>query len=298
MMSVFGGISRAPVAVMLMVAEMTGDIGLVAPAMVAVAIAWFIVGRANDSIYRSQLPTRAESPAGRLRVGLPLLAALRVADVASSPKLILREDAPVGQAMESLDGLGLPGAPVVDARGSYIGTADRSRVEAAAQARPDSKVHGVVDPTTATVAATADMEVGLEALVQAGGGWVPVTSGDRQVVGILSASDLIGGYHRALDAYSGYVYNVTPHAVVVEERVGRGSLVAGRKIRDAALPPWCVVVTVQHRGTVIYARGSTEIAEGDIVSALVSAERVGELRSLLLGETAPAPRSEGGQLMV
>ena len=160
-MAVFGGISTAPIAVMIMVAEMTGSIGLVAPAMVAVAIAWFIVGSANDSIYRSQLPTRAESPAGRLRVGLPLLATLRVSDVASAPKLILREDAPVGKALGSLDGLGLPGAPVVDARGSYIGTADRSRVETVAQARPDSKVYGVVDPTTATVAATADMEVGL-----------------------------------------------------------------------------------------------------------------------------------------
>ena len=298
MMAVFGGISRAPLAVMIMVAEMTGSIGLVAPAMVAVAISWFIVGRANDSIYRSQLPTRAESPAGRLRVGLPLLATLRVADVASAPKLILREDVPVGKALESLDGLGLRGAPVVDARGSYIGTADRSRVETVAQARPDSKVYGVVDPTTATVAATADMEVGLEALVQAGGGWVPVTSGDRRVVGILSASDLIGGYHRALDAYSGYVYNVTPHAVAVEERVGRASPVAGRKIRDAGLPPWCVVVTVQHKGTVIYARGSTEIAAGDIVNALVSAERVEELRRLLRGAPEPAPRSEDEQLMV
>ena len=39
MMAVFGGISTAPIAVMIMVAEMTGSIGLVAPAMVAVAIA-------------------------------------------------------------------------------------------------------------------------------------------------------------------------------------------------------------------------------------------------------------------
>ncbi len=62
MMAVFGGISRAPVAVMLMVAQMTGSITLLGPAMVAVAIAWFIVKRADDSIYRSQLHTRAEEP--------------------------------------------------------------------------------------------------------------------------------------------------------------------------------------------------------------------------------------------
>ncbi len=42
MMATFGGIPRAPIAVMLMVAEMTGSVGLLGPAMVAVTIAWFI----------------------------------------------------------------------------------------------------------------------------------------------------------------------------------------------------------------------------------------------------------------
>jgi hypothetical protein len=175
---------------------------------------------------------------------------------------------------------------------------DRSRLDSAAKAHPDQKLAGAVDPTTATVAPGADMEVGLEALVQAGGGWVPVTSGDRHVVGILSASDLISGYHRALDAYSGYVYNVTPHAVAVEERVGRHSPVAGRQIHEAGLPPWCMVVTVQHKGTIIYATGSTEVAVGDIVNALVSAEHVAELRELLRGDGETAARDEDEQTMV
>ncbi len=62
MVACFGSISHAPIAVLLMVTEMTGSITLLGPAMVAVAIAWFIVKRADDSIYRSQLHTRAEEP--------------------------------------------------------------------------------------------------------------------------------------------------------------------------------------------------------------------------------------------
>ncbi|MGH3170627.1 MAG: chloride channel protein [Trebonia sp.] len=58
MMAVFGGIYRAPLAVMLMVAEMTGSISVLAPAIVAIAVSWFIVERADDSTYRSQLPAR------------------------------------------------------------------------------------------------------------------------------------------------------------------------------------------------------------------------------------------------
>ena len=55
---------RAPLAVMLMVAEMTGSLSILGPAMIAVGLAWFIVRRSDDTIYRSQLRTRADAPAG------------------------------------------------------------------------------------------------------------------------------------------------------------------------------------------------------------------------------------------
>ena len=63
MMACFGSISRAPLAVMLMVAEMTGTLSLMVPAMVAVGLATLIVRRGDDTIYRSQPRNRAESPA-------------------------------------------------------------------------------------------------------------------------------------------------------------------------------------------------------------------------------------------
>lgn len=60
MMAVFGGISRAPLAVMVMVAEMTGSIALVGPAMVAVGISWLVVSHFDESIYRAQLRSARE----------------------------------------------------------------------------------------------------------------------------------------------------------------------------------------------------------------------------------------------
>ncbi len=50
------------VAVMVMVAEMTGSVSILAPAMVAVGLAWLIVRRGDDTIYRSQLKNRADAP--------------------------------------------------------------------------------------------------------------------------------------------------------------------------------------------------------------------------------------------
>ena len=53
MMALFGSVAHAPLAVMLMVAEMTGNLSMLAPAMVAVGVATFVVG--GKTIYRSQL---------------------------------------------------------------------------------------------------------------------------------------------------------------------------------------------------------------------------------------------------
>lgn len=74
MMALFGGIAHAPLAVMLMVAEMTGNLSMLAPAMLAVGISVIIVG--SNTIYTSQLTTRADSPAHRLQFSFPLLSTL------------------------------------------------------------------------------------------------------------------------------------------------------------------------------------------------------------------------------
>ncbi|MFN8157888.1 MAG: chloride channel protein [Candidatus Nanopelagicales bacterium] len=60
MVAVFGSIAHAPIAMTLMVAEMTGNLAVVPPAMLALAIASVIVGRAT--IYRSQLEHRSDRP--------------------------------------------------------------------------------------------------------------------------------------------------------------------------------------------------------------------------------------------
>ncbi|MFN8538847.1 MAG: chloride channel protein [Thermomicrobiales bacterium] len=94
MMALFGGIAHAPLAVMIMVAEMTGNLTLLAPAMVAVGLATLVVG--DRSIYRSQLPSRVDSPAHRYRYAFPLLATLTVADALEPAPLVLRDDEPRG----------------------------------------------------------------------------------------------------------------------------------------------------------------------------------------------------------
>lgn len=72
----FGGIAKAPLAVILMVAEMTGEYALIAPAMLATMVAYLITG--DVSIYENQVPTRMDSPAHKNDYALPLLQSVSI----------------------------------------------------------------------------------------------------------------------------------------------------------------------------------------------------------------------------
>ncbi len=294
MMALFGGIARAPLAVMLMVAQMTGSISILAPAMVAVAVSWFIVGRADDSIYRSQLRSRADTQSSRLEAGMPSLSIQRVADVMGPPRVVVGEDTGGREALELLQRLGLPGAPVVDSEGTYLGTVEVARLERQV-AENDVPVGGLADITTSTVAASATLDVGLEALTQAGGQWLAVTGGDRRVVGILSATDIVRGYEGALDASIHRFTLVSPLAVAVEETMGAGSPFAGRPIRSAGLPPGCVIVTVQRDGQRLSPTGDTVLEVGDVLSMFVPSAETTRLTAKVRGAPEPDSPEMGGE---
>jgi CIC family chloride channel protein len=121
MMALFGGIAHAPFAVMLMVAEMTGNLTMLAPAMVAVALSSALVG--DETIYKAQLPNRASSPLHRVRMSFPLLSALSVRDAmepfdaeAANGGLKLKVEAsmPLDRALERMADEEVPVARVVD----------------------------------------------------------------------------------------------------------------------------------------------------------------------------------------
>lgn len=65
MMACFGSVAHAPLAVMIMVAEMTGSFAVVPCAMVAVGIAYLLITRTDVSIYRAQRQDRETAEAER-----------------------------------------------------------------------------------------------------------------------------------------------------------------------------------------------------------------------------------------
>jgi CIC family chloride channel protein len=119
MMAFFGGVGKVPIAVILMVSEMTGGFTLLVPSMIATTIAYVISGKIT--IYRSQVQSRAESPAHRSEYSTPLLQKLFVKDamtkkvITTTPKSLLSEIA------DMLAKNGIKGMPVLDDTGKLAG---------------------------------------------------------------------------------------------------------------------------------------------------------------------------------
>jgi CIC family chloride channel protein len=98
MMALFGAVARAPLAVMFMVGEMTGGYGLLVPAMIAVGLAYILVG--HNTIYESQVPTPADSPAHRFDFFFPLLKGTRVKEIMTTRLPHVTPDTPAADVRE------------------------------------------------------------------------------------------------------------------------------------------------------------------------------------------------------
>ena len=68
MMACFGSVAHAPLAVMIMVAEMTGSFSVIPAAIVGVGIAYLLITRTSVSMYQAQRLNRETAAAERIRL--------------------------------------------------------------------------------------------------------------------------------------------------------------------------------------------------------------------------------------
>lgn len=279
MMACFGGISRAPLAVMLMVAEMTGSLSLFVPAMVAVGLATLIVRRSDDTIYRSQLRSRADAPAHQLLAGLPLLATIPVAEAMVAPRVVVSDHSKVRDALDRLRQRGVPSAPAVDDDLRYLGVVDVAGLE---QADPDAEIAtaGVVDSGVASVLESRHLDVVLESLASWRVHWLAVVDAERRVVGTVAGSDLVGAYRRTLASNLEHATLLAESAGVADLRVDRTSPLCGRTLAEANLPRGVLITTIERERLVLTPGGDTRLEANDRLTALGTPLALGQLREL------------------
>jgi CIC family chloride channel protein len=120
MIALFGSIANAPIAVLIMVVEMMGNFSLLVPAMGGVGMAYLITG--GRSIYREQVPTKAQSDAHRHEYGQRVLEKIfvREAMVPQDRVISLSPDDPVQAVHKLIEETAHTGYPVLDS-GRLIG---------------------------------------------------------------------------------------------------------------------------------------------------------------------------------
>jgi hypothetical protein len=281
MMALFGSIAHAPLAVMLMVAEMTGNLSMLAPAMIAIGIATVVVG--DRSIYSSQLKSRVESPAHQFRFALPLMASIPAGDAARVARLVLRSGQRVEAAGRQLRLAHVPGAPVIDPDGKLRGVIT---LAALAKADPGARVGDLASDLATTVSADDGLDEALGALANHHLDWIPVTS-DGRLVGILSTRDAMTAYRRALAGNIRRIRGLEGEGVLLEGELPAGSPLIGAAIANAGLPPDVVVVGIQRAGTLIIPNGATTLQATDRLTLFVTPQSEHAARALMKSPAAP-----------
>jgi CIC family chloride channel protein len=272
MMALFGGIAHAPLAVMLMVAEMTGNLSLLAPAMIAVGLSTMVIGDAT--IYVNQVNTRADSPAHRLQLSFPLLSTLTVRQAMIPPPLHFSLPQTVAEAEQMLAKHAVNGASVLDAQGNLQGVltlADIERVPS--KERSQYMVEKAMNRDVWTIQADETLDVALEQLTSHRIGWMPVVEaqvGSKKVIGRISAQDIVRAYRGTLAKGSLRMRGMVEGTVMIESLIEPGMPLAGRPLREAHLPAESLVVSIRRHNELLFPRGSTVIEAGDVVTFLVS----------------------------
>ncbi|HEX5240291.1 MAG TPA: chloride channel protein, partial [Candidatus Limnocylindrales bacterium] len=286
MMALFGSIAHAPLAVMLMVAEMTDNLGMLAPAMLAIGIASLIVG--ERSIYASQLRSRADSPAHQFRYALPLMASIPAGDAARVPRLVLTTQDTVAHALSQLRAVALPGAPVIGPNGAFRGSLEVADLLAA----DSGALVGSLALNGPVVTVDDGLDDAMSLLAEAHRSWAPVVA-EARIVGTISSNDVLAAYRTALAANVRRVRSVGPGGTLVEADVESSSWLAGRRVDEVAWPRDTVLVSITRGDRLIVPRGEVVIQAEDRIAVFSSDAARPALDALLTGRDRQPDAAEG-----
>ncbi|MGH2808436.1 MAG: CBS domain-containing protein [Actinomycetota bacterium] len=222
---------------------------------------------------------------------MPLLATVPVHRVMAPPRLVLRMGMSFEEARLAMDGVRVPGAPVVDEEGSFKGVVSRTgladtEIEATLSKAP-------ISDEWAPVTADDHLDSVIDVLTSSHSNWSPVVDPENHVVGIVSMPSLIAGYKQALSESLKRLVNVRRNVTLLEEEVREGSELAGVRISAAPLPPGTVALSLVRRGQLMFPHADTTLEPGDRVTLVSSTSHAREVQMLLRG--AGAATAEEGE---
>ncbi|MFW5638608.1 MAG: chloride channel protein [Methanoculleus sp.] len=206
MIALFGAISHAPIAMMIMVTEMTGDFSLLVPAMGAVSVAVLLVG--DSTIFREQVPDRSGSPAHRDEYMIEILRDIPVSDVMVPRNRIVTVSPGdnIRRVFHLIDKTLHTGFPVIDGEGKLVGIVALDDIrDRRASGERDLPVKDVMSSRVFTVHHACTLHEALNLMVEHDIHHLPVVPVDdpRLLSGFLTRTDIMKAYVRRTSQSAG-----------------------------------------------------------------------------------------------
>ncbi|MBP1928210.1 CIC family chloride channel protein [Methanolinea mesophila] len=205
MIALFGSVSNAPIAVMIMVVEMTGNFSLLIPSMASVGIAAVIT--AGKTIYREQVETKADSGAHRGEYLVEILDDVRVSSVMTPGEKVISvsADQDCATVMGLIDQTWHTGFPVLqdDHLKAIVTVGDLRKMEA--RGKGHEGIGSCMERTVVTVTPEDTLETALKLMIEHRIHHLPVVAGrgSDRLVGFITTTDIMEGYGRRLEALHG-----------------------------------------------------------------------------------------------
>lgn len=196
----FSAAANTPISTLVMVSEMTGNYELLLPALWVCSLS-FLLAR-KWTLYRSQVPSRLDSPAHRGAILGGVLKAMRVSDIIGGrPMRTLIETDPLREVIQACMTSSQYCFPVLDGNARMTGLITLAQVRQLMDQDDEGAgliAHDVATKPRATLAPDDDLDRALQLLMKLDVEDLPVaeTADTGHVLGILSRRDIIAAYAR------------------------------------------------------------------------------------------------------
>ncbi len=195
MIAFFGGVSKAPISVLIMGTEMTGGFALFLPLMLSTTVAYFVSGMKN-SIYSAQVKDRAASPAHKLEYDKPIMDDVPVSDAMRSDYPFVEPEQTIKEAIEIIRGSKTKSV-VVKLNEKLNGLLSIEGIPGDVD-YSTSLVRDYMNPDPETISPHENIHDALDILTKVPSGKLVVVDSDMDVLGTIGFTEIADAYNREI----------------------------------------------------------------------------------------------------
>lgn len=195
MIAFFGGVSKAPISVLIMGTEMTGGFALFLPLMLSTTVAYFVSGMKN-SIYSAQVKDRAASPAHKLEYDKPIMDDVPVSDAMRSDYPFVEPEQTIKEAIEIIRGSKTKSV-VVKLNEKLNGLLSIEGIPGDVD-YSTSLVRDYMNPDPETISPQENIHDALDILTKVPSGKLVVVDSDMDVLGTIGFTEIADAYNREI----------------------------------------------------------------------------------------------------